>query len=74
MKIEVFPVQGSNTPSVLLASISEHIDDIKNLAVVIEWVDNKGTASWSSMSLAELCFLTATLQEEVRKAMYEEQK
>lgn len=72
-KIEVFPINGSFTPEVMLAKAQESLSEIKSAALVIEWDDDTSSVSWSTMKHSKLSFLLMSMQEEVRREIFGDQ-
>ena len=57
------------TPEVVLHRTLNKIDQIKAVAVVIQWDDDALSVDWSQMKVSELCMVATMLDVTARAAL-----
>ena len=57
------------TPEVVLHRTLNKLDNIKAVAIVIQWNDDTFDCDWSQMRVSELCMASLSFQDDVMKTM-----
>lgn len=59
------------SPQLVLHRTLDKLEHIKAVTVIIQWHNDEIATDWSQMRVSELCMALLTLEEQVKKTMFE---